>query len=48
MMTKCQQLAKKKRKNPVWFEHAVRLIQESISKPEKSMYFILPPERRNE
>lgn len=47
-MTKCQQLAKKKRKNSVWFDHALKLIRESINQPEKPIYFILPPERRNE
>lgn len=47
-MTKCQQLAKKKRKNPRWIEHALKLILDSQKTPEKPMHFILPPERKGE
>lgn len=47
-MTKCQQLSKRKQKEPRYFQKLVEIVQEAISTPEKSQIILLPPDKENQ
>lgn len=48
LMTKCQQLAKRKQKSPRYFQKLVEIVREAISTPEKSQIVLLPPDKEEQ
>lgn len=47
-MTKCQQLSKRKQKEPRYFQKLAEIVREAISTPEKSQIILLPPDKENQ
>lgn len=47
-MTKCQQLAKRKQKEPRYFQKLLEIVREAISTPGKSQIILLSPDKEEQ
>lgn len=47
-MTKCQQLSKRRQKEPRYFQKLVEIVREVISTPEKSQLILLAPDKEEQ